>query len=138
MTASDMPSVRETPTNRPMLEAWRKEGTLLLQRCEACGKATFYPRSACPHCWGSLVWFRASGNGRIVSFSLVHRGLPAAFEGETPIVLAEIRLDEDALMIARIVTEDRAAIASGGDVELVPAAEAARFALPTFVPRRDR
>lgn len=136
---SDYPAVRETPTNRPMLEAWRSAGTLLLQRCEACGKAVFYPRSVCPHCWDDrLTWFHASGKGSIVSFSLVHRGLPAAFEGETPIVLAEIQLDEGALMIARVVAGDPAAIASGQAVELVPAAEAARFVLPTFVPSRDR
>ena len=134
---SDYPTVRETATNRPMLEAWRSAGTLLLQRCEACGKAVFYPRSVCPHCWGNLAWFRASGKGSIVSFSLVHRGLPAAFEGETPIVLAEIRLDEGALMIARVIARDPVAIASGQAVQLVPAAEAARFVLPTFVPSRD-
>jgi uncharacterized OB-fold protein len=132
-------AVRETATNRPMLEAWRGQGVLMLQRCQACGRAIFYPRSICPACWGDrLAWFRASGNGSIVSFSRVHRGLPAKFAAEVPIVLAEIRLDEGALMIARVVTGDPAAISSGDAVELVSPDAAKRFDLPTFQPGRPK
>lgn len=132
-------AVRETTTNRPMLEAWRGQGVLLLQRCEACSGVIFYPRSICPKCWGDrLVWIRASGKGSIVSFSRVHRGLPAKFEAEIPIVLAEIRLDEGALMIARVVVDDAAAIASGDLVELVSPEAATRFDLPTFQPGRRK
>ncbi len=128
-------AVRETETNSPMLEAWRGQGVLMLQRCEACSEAIFYPRSVCPKCWGDrLAWFRASGKGSIVSFSRVHRGLPPKFEAEVPIVLAEIRLDEGALMIARVVTGDPAAVASGDVVELVSPDAAKRFDLPTFTP----
>jgi uncharacterized protein len=122
-----------------MLEAWRGQGVLLLQRCEACSEAIFYPRSVCPKCWSDrLGWFRASGRGSIVSFSRVHRGLPAKFEAEVPIVLAEIRLDEDVLMIARVVAEGPAAIASGDSVELVSPDAAKRFDLPTFQPSRRK
>jgi uncharacterized protein len=128
-------AVRETATNRPMLLAWRGQGALMLQRCEACREVIFYPRSICPKCWADrLAWFRASGRGSIVSFSRVHRGLPEKFAAEVPIVLAEIRLDEGALMIARVVTDDPAAIASGDAVELVSPDAAKRFDLPTFKP----
>ena len=128
-------SMRETATNRPMLEAWRGEGALLLQRCEACGTTIFYPRSVCPGCWNDkLAWFRASGRGRIVSFSRVHRGFPERFAAEAPIVLAEIRLDEGAAMIARVVTADPDAIASGDAVSLVAADQAPQYELPTFRP----
>lgn len=130
-----LPQPRETPTNAPMLAAWRDHGRLALQRCEDCGKAIFYPRSACPHCHGAaLSWFTATGLGRIVSFSRVHRGLPEAFQAEAPIVLAEIALDDGVLMIARLVTADPAAIATGQPVRLVTAGDAARYPLPTFRP----
>lgn len=130
-----IPQPRETVTNAPMLEAWRGEGVLALQRCEACGKASFYPRSICPHCQEPrLAWFRASGMGRIVSFSRVHRGLPEVFQAEAPIVLAEISLDEGPLMIARVVTATPDAVASGQPVRLVAPEDAARYPLPTFRP----
>jgi uncharacterized OB-fold protein len=133
--ASDLPQPRETATNAPMLKAWRDEAALALQRCEACSKAIFYPRSVCPHCWSDrLAWFRASGGGKIVSFSRVHRGLPAVFQAEAPIVMAEIALAEGALMIARVVTADPSAVQSGMAVRLVARADAARYPLPTFRP----
>lgn len=132
-SASDLPQPRETATNTPMLAAWRNEGALAIQHCEPCGKSIFYPRSVCPHCWSDrLGWQRASGTGKIVSFTRVHRGLPAIFQGEAPIVVAEIALAEGASMIARVVTANPAALHSGMAVRLVPRAEAARYALPTF------
>ena len=136
MTAA---TVRETPDNRPMLEAWRAEGALMLQLCEACGTTIFYPRAVCPKCWSDrLGWFRATGKGRIVSFTRVHRGLPEKFQKEAPIVVAEIRLDEGTVMIARVVTDDPAAIASGDTVDLVSPDIAVHFELPTFTARRRK
>jgi uncharacterized OB-fold protein len=130
-----LPQPRETPTNAPLLSAWRQEGALVLQRCAACSAVIFYPRSVCPRCWSSqLVWFRAAGTGRIVSFSRIHRGLPEVFQAEAPIVLAEIALTEGALMIARVVTPDPDAVVSGMQVHLVAPEDAARYPLPTFRP----
>jgi uncharacterized OB-fold protein len=130
-----IPQPRETPTNAPMLATWRGSGRLALQRCEACGRAVFYPRSSCPHCHAArLSWFTAEGRGRIVSFSRIHRGLPEVFQTEAPIVLAEIELAEGVLMIARVVTSDPGAIASGQAVQLVAPEDAARYPLPTFRP----
>jgi len=128
-----IPQPRETPTNAPLLSAWREHGALQLQRCEDCSKAVFYPRSSCPHCHSpKLNWFRAEGCGRIIAFSRIHRGLPEAFQAQAPIVLAEIALVEGPRMIARVVTSDAETIASGGEVELVAADRAADFPLPTF------
>jgi uncharacterized OB-fold protein len=118
-----------------MLTAWRHEGALLLQRCADCGHVFFYPRAVCPVCWSDrLAWFRAAGTGHVQSFSCVHRGLPAVFQAEAPVVLAEVALAEGALMIARVATADTAAVRSGMAVRLVPPGEAVRFPLPTFMP----
>ena len=130
-TAPGYPQPRATAVNAPMLDAWRR-GTLALQKCPGCGKAFFYPRALCPHCWSdAVVWINASGQGRIVSFSLVHRGISDAFADELPVVLAEIELAEGALMIARVMA-DGGAVRSGMAVRLVPLPEAKRFPLPTF------
>lgn len=126
---------RETPTNAPMLTAWREEGALLLQRCRGCKTTIFYPRSVCPKCWSQQFdWIRAEGIGRVVSFSRVHRGLPEAFAAEAPIVLAEIALSEGTLMIARVVTPTPDAVSSGMAVRLVAVDDASRYPLPTFRP----
>ena len=56
------PQPRESPTNAPMLAAWR-EGALALQKCGACGHVFFYPRSVCPKCWDpGPSWIRSDGH----------------------------------------------------------------------------
>lgn len=134
-SSDDRPEPRPSPEATPLIEAWRKDGALLLQRCGACRKAVFYPRALCPHCHATqLEWFRACGEGEVVSFSRVHRGLAPAFQPEAPIVLAEIALAEEVAMIARIVTDAPEAVRSGMAVRLVPRDRASHFALPTFEP----
>jgi len=130
---SGYPQPRRTATNAPMLDAWQG-GALLLQRCRDCAHVFFYPRSACPRCWsGALNWVRAGGQGRVVSYSIVHRGLHDSFVAEAPIVLAEIVLAEGALMIARVVGDGRLSIAAEAPVRLVAPEAAARYPLPTFM-----
>lgn len=131
-TASGYPAPLETPTNAPLLAAWRR-GVLSLQRCRACGHVFFYPRPVCPRCWSDeLAWEDALGTGWIVSFSVIHRPLHPAFEGEAPIVLAEIALPEGASLLARVVGVDPTEVHSNAAVRLVELPEAARYPLPTF------
>ncbi len=132
------PGVRRTHTNAAMLDAW-KEGRLLIQHCPDCDTSFFYPRSACPSCWSENTIHQAdSGRGSIVSFSLVHKGLPEAFVADAPIVLAEIRLDSGALLIARVATSRQQQVAIGDRITLVDADHAGEFALPTFQPEAEQ
>lgn len=127
------PAVEETPTNAPMLAAWRR-GRLALQKCDECGLVFFYPRACCPSCWSErLAWIEAAGGGTIVSFSLVHRPLNPDFDEEAPIVLAEISLPEGASLIARVIARDPAAVHIGSPVVLVPPPESLGYPLPTFL-----
>lgn len=119
--------------NQPMLDAWQR-GQLLLQHCDACDTAIFYPRPLCPQCWSEqLSWREASGNGQIVAFSLVHRPNHPSFNDETPIVLAEVALSEGPSMITRIVGCNADAVRSGMPVSLVTGDECSRYPLPTFM-----
>ena len=134
MTANEnqYPQPHEDSDNRPMLEAWRK-GRLLIQACDDCANLFFYPRPLCPECWSEqLSWREASGKGRVVSFSLVHRPNHASFNEEVPIVLAEGALAEGPGMITRIVDCDAAEVRSGLTVALVGEDEYQRYPLPTF------
>ena len=126
------PRPLEDADNRTMLEAWRREGRLVVQRCAECRKAASYPRPLCPHCWSDRFAFEtASGRGKIVAWSLVHRPNHESFFAEAPIVLAEIALPEGTSIIARVLCEPHS-VCSGQSVELVPDGE--RYPLPTFRP----
>lgn len=126
------PSPREDADNAAFLASWRR-GELLIQRCDGCGKSIFYPRPMCPHCWSERLESRkASGRGRIVSYSLVRRPNDPAFNDEVPIILVEVALEEGALLLARIVGCDPASVKSGLAVALPPVDVCARYPLPVF------
>ncbi len=98
------PTPRPTPINRPYLEGCNR-GELWLQRCgnPACRKHVFYPRVCCPYCGsGALAWERASGEGRIVSFSRIHRPQHESFFAEAPYYFIAVRLDEGPLVFSRL------------------------------------
>jgi uncharacterized OB-fold protein len=67
-----------------------------------------------------------------VSFAVLHRPLHPAFDGEAPILLAEIRLTVGVSLLARVVGVPADALAVGSPVRLVQGTEAARYPLPTF------
>lgn len=131
------PAPLEDADNGPLLEAWRS-GFLQIQHCRKCGKSIFYPRPICPECWSNdLEWRRARGVGEVVSFSRIYRPNHEAFSAEIPIVLAEIRLEEGATLLARVV-EGVAEVRSGALVELVEDGWARRgLPLPAFRVRSD-
>jgi uncharacterized OB-fold protein len=87
--------------SRPYWEGLAR-GELLIQRCAACGRFVFYPRSFCPHCSSDqLVWTAARGTGVVYSYTVVHQAY-GPFAGQTPFVVALIDLDEGVRMMARI------------------------------------
>lgn len=134
VASEDYPQPQRDVDNQPLLDGWRL-GRLMLQRCDDCGRDFFYPRPMCPNCWSASVhWHGTAGKGTIVSFSLVHRPNHHAFSDETPIVLAEVLLEEDVALLARVVKVEPAAVRIGMTVALLPAAEAAPYPLPTFEP----
>ena len=131
MNTTEYPRPFETPTNRPLLDAW-KEGRLSLQHCIECGRDFYFPRPFCPHCWSThLDWRDHSGQGRIVSFSRIHRHIHEAFRAESPTVLAEIELDAGPLMLARVVGEAQQSVSIGASVKLLPPDQAKRS--PSYV-----
>ncbi|HEV8574507.1 MAG TPA: Zn-ribbon domain-containing OB-fold protein [Dehalococcoidia bacterium] len=81
-----------------------RAGELRLQRCAACTRFVFYPRSVCPHCLSDLLeWTTASGRGRIYSYTLVRRVMNPAFASEVPYVFAIVELEEGVRVTTNIV-----------------------------------
>lgn len=97
------PSARVTPTNQPFFDGCNRD-QLLLQKCTApsCLRFVYYPRVACPHCDGALEWVRASGRGRLVSFSRVHRPHHESFYAEAPYYFIAVQLQEGPIMYSRL------------------------------------
>lgn len=62
-------------------------------RCSACGTAAEVPTIACRRCHarGSMEEFRAGENGKLVTWSIVHRSYPGV---PVPFVSAVVRLDD--------------------------------------------
>lgn len=88
---------------KPFEEGLRQR-MLLLPWCTSCGQVHFYPRSACPHCWGEMYeWRLAKGTGRIHSFTVTRANPPSAFMGQLPFGIAIVDLDEGVRMLANIV-----------------------------------
>lgn len=96
------------------------EGRFMFQRCAACGKAQFYPRSLCSHCRGrELSWEQSTGLGKVASFSVVHRAPIPAFKSDSPYVLALIDMDEGFRFMCNVIHCDPQSVLIGNAVRVV-------------------
>ncbi|MEW6776192.1 MAG: Zn-ribbon domain-containing OB-fold protein [Bdellovibrionota bacterium] len=77
-------------------------GELLLLRCEKCGTFHHMAPSRCSKCLSEkLSWAKASGKGRVASFTVVHRPPSKAFE-KIPYILALVDLEEGPRLMAHV------------------------------------
>jgi len=123
------------PWARPFWEATR-EGKLVFQRCEECGKNIFYPRIACPHCFSDqVVWVESSGKGKIYTYTVVENNAPSAFIGDMPFIIAIVKLEEEGVqMLTNIVDCDPAVVHCDMPVQVSFEKLNDEFTLPKFRP----
>jgi uncharacterized OB-fold protein len=135
----EFPMPTEDSVNKPMLTGWRERGELVLQHCPDCGAVTYYPRKICPSCWSRKLESRpSSGGGRIISFSIVHRGVDEAFRQQGKLVtLAAVQTDDGPQVITRIIVEDTSQVKIGGRVRLYAGSDRAQFPLPVYALATD-
>ena len=127
------PTPTEDHDNRPFLNGWEK-GKLLVQHCEDCKRAFFYPRPMCPYCWSTnFRWSECVGRGSIVSYSKVFRPNHSAFNDEVPILLAEVKLVDGFDLLTRITDCDPDNLKIGATVRLRTDGAEKRLPLPVFV-----
>jgi uncharacterized OB-fold protein/acyl dehydratase len=112
---------RPRPAITKDMEFWfegLRHGTLLIQRCTACGTLRHPAGPTCRNCrsfdWDSVP---ASGRGRVHSFVVTHYPQVPSFDYPLPIVLVE--LDEGVRIVADAIDTDPGAIAIGDRVEIV-------------------
>lgn len=95
------------------------DGELRVQCCTRCERWIWFPRVACPYCFRrSLEWRYASGQGTVVTASVIHRQHRRDYDQHVPIVLALIRLDEGCEMVSNILGENRTDVKIGDRVRL--------------------
>lgn len=102
-------------------EYWKgaAAGELRLQHCRKCGVVQFFPRAVCTGCLSSdMEWIRASGKGKVHTFTLVRVPRNRAFLDEVPIYLAEVELEEGVRMVTRIVGDKRDQVKLGSPVQV--------------------
>ncbi len=81
-----------------------KERALELQKCDACGEFRYYPTPICHFCGSdAFTWTPISGKGVVYSFSHLERAKGNPFEGDTPIMIVLVTLDEGPVMMSNLI-----------------------------------
>lgn len=107
MISSSLPAppIEPSPDNQPHFDGL-VEGRLLLPRCDDCEQVFWYPRTHCPLCGSSSVyWWEASGRGSVYSFTVVRR-TDGPYAGAVPYVLAYVELEDGPRLMTNIVGLD--------------------------------
>jgi uncharacterized OB-fold protein len=110
-------------------------GELAIQRCRACRRWIHFPESACPGCGSAQLAFEpVSGQGKVETFSVVHKSFVPEFQGREPYVIAWIALPEQAglRVFGNVVDAAPEDMSIGMPVEVFFEARDGNVALPNF------
>ena len=133
----------------PMILDWTKpywdatkRHELMLLRCVDCGQHR-HPLVAgesfmCPNCTSTKKpeWVKASGRGKVLTWTVVHRIFHPAFGEEVPYVVAIVLLDEGARMVANLRGTKSADIKADMPVEVIFEELTDEITLPQFKRRQ--
>lgn len=112
-----------------------REQRFVLPTCTACGRAHWYPREVCPHCFGAeLEWRPASGRGTVYACSTMPKPALPMLADRVPYVVALVELDEGPRMMTNVVDVAPDDVAVGQVVELLWEPLTDGRHLPTFRP----
>jgi len=122
--------------NRPWWEALKRH-ELYLQRCRDCAAIRYYPRAQCPECLSPRTeWIRASGRGKVYTFTATWQNQAAGFRESIPYVMAYVQLDEGPKMLTNIIDCGPEQVKIGMPVEVVYEDVTAEVTLAKFRPAR--
>lgn len=127
----------------PEPRSWSKEfweaakmHELIIQQCGNCKQNIFYPQVCCPNCLSTedLRWIKASGKGKVYSFSVVYANPPLVFKEDVPYVPAIIELEEGIRLFSNIVGCVPEEVKCDMPVEVAFDDVTEEFTLPKFKP----
>ncbi len=107
-----------TDTTEPFWDATRDE-RLLVQWCDDCDEAIFYPREVCPSCLGTeLSWRESAGAATVYAVSVQHRPGNPFMADRVPYAVALVDLDDGIRMMTNVVDCDPDTVTIGQRVEV--------------------
>jgi len=122
--------------NRPWWEALKRH-ELYLQQCRDCAAIRYYPRAQCPECLSPRTeWVRASGRGKVYTFTTTWQNQAAGFREALPYVMAYVQLDEGPKMLTNLIDCGPEQVKIGMPVEVVYEDVTAEVTLAKFRPAR--
>jgi uncharacterized OB-fold protein len=128
------PMPRPTPWSKPFWDGCKRH-ELVIQKCKDCQEHIFYPKLFCPHCLSpNLEWTKASGKGKIYSYTIVYSYAPTEFAEDTPYVVAVIDLQEGVRMMSNVVECPPEEVKCDMKVEVVFDDVTNEITLPKFKP----
>lgn len=81
-----------------------KQGELRFQRCLHCNSFRHVPREICAECNSfEWHWVRATGRGKVYSWTIVERALHPDFMDATPLAPVIIELEEGVRILSNII-----------------------------------
>ncbi len=126
----------QTELTAPYWDAAR-EGRLVMQECQECGRLQHPPLPACPdcHCHGSrLGWREVSGTGTVYTYTVVRHPTHFAFADQIPYVVAIVALAEGPWLVTGITGCPPDQVRVGMPVRAVFREVAEGVTLPYFEP----
>lgn len=128
----------DLPTPDDFTQTWWEgtaQGKLRIRRCADCGRAHYYPRPFCPHCWSEQVsWEDACGRGTLYTYSIVFQNDLPPFPDRVPYVAAVVDLDEGPRMMTNVVDCPFDQLRVGMPLEVTFRQETEQVTLPVFRP----
>jgi uncharacterized OB-fold protein len=128
-----MPGMRSALPAATFYDACSR-GDMLVEGCLRCRHLQFYPRNHCLRCGSpDTEWTLVSGNGTVVTFSVVRRAPTSAAASRVPYVIGVVKLDEGPQMLATIVNVDPAQLRPDTPVRAIPSGTDAPWFTPVSV-----
>lgn len=115
-----------------------RDRAMKLQKCDRCGEFRYYPSPICHFCSSdAFTWTPVSGRGVIYSYSILERAKGNPFEGDTPIAIVLVTLEEGPVMMSNLIGYEAEEIRIGLPVTLdYEDIEGSDITLPMFRPDR--
>jgi uncharacterized OB-fold protein len=121
-----------SPETKPFWDAC-KDGRLIIQRCNDCGKFQTYYRAFCCHCWSSTMTdVTANGTGTIWGTTVTYRNSTPAWAESVPYVMAIVELAEGPKVVTNVINCDPEAVEVGMPVKVTFVAVTEDITLPYF------
>ncbi len=119
--------------DKPFWEAALKH-TFALHKCTIC-KTYYWPSSLCTtHGDRAMVWAKASGRGKLHTYSILYRTLHPGFEPDLPYNIAVVETEEGPFVFSNIVGCKNGDLRVGMPLEVTFDDVAPGLSIPKFKP----